>query len=242
MRTVLVFHQSWMLILSPAFGRSMTRAVHLRHSTFLSIPTAIYIFMLVVFSFIWRSPFDSLADLPLLFFYFTVTGCVCVITLQTLLIKCLRKKVIFSTQACIFLECFHFQLHLLHKDLDKFPKRPADLEMHLARVARQRTQLNAFAEEVGAGVGPVVAVTVFAVTVRLSCTLLINVKTGFYMYSTGQLPPLTDLFIAYPRTILVSFMLAALAHAGQGLKDEVRFWKLIPRFSQKNSTISYNCK
>jgi len=95
-----------------------------------------------------------------------------------------------------------------------------DLEARLARVAQRRARLNILMSEVEAGVGPVVAASVFTLCLRLSFSLFTNFSMVAKMFSGDQ--PDAFLYLFYPRSILKIVALVGLAHAGQRLKDEVR--------------------
>jgi len=76
--------------------------------------------------------------------------------------------------------------------------------------------------EVESGVGPVVAASVVTLCLRISFSLFTNFWMAMDMFTTGKMPSVGNLLIVYPRTIFKTIVLAALAHSGQRLKDEVR--------------------
>jgi len=75
--------------------------------------------------------------------------------------------------------------------------------------------------KVESGIGPMVAVSVVTLCLRLSFTLFTNFSMTVVMLTGGKLPPLTNLLLVYPRTVLKSIVLAGLAHSGQRFKNEV---------------------
>jgi len=113
------------------------------------------------------------------------------------------------------------QLRSLNYQLEQLPKRPADLEHLLARIAHKRAQLNILVSEVGSGIGPVVAASVITLCLRLSFSLFTNFSMAMEMFTSGKMLNLGDILVVYPRTILKAVVLVGLAHSGQRLNDEV---------------------
>jgi hypothetical protein len=104
--------------------------------------------------------------------------------------------------------------------LEKPHKRPIEREEMLARVALKRLQINKFMALVDEGVGPMVAATVIALSVRLAFSIFINLTVAQGMF-LGKIPSYSTLAQVYPRTLIESVTLVCLANAGQSLKNEV---------------------
>ena len=81
-------------------------------------------------------------------------------------------------------------------------------------------QINKLMALVDEGVGPILAVTVVLLSIRLAFLLFTNFSVALNMFS-GKMPPASNFVILFPRTLLENATLASLANAGQSLKNEV---------------------
>jgi len=140
----------------------------------------------------------------------------------------LRCPVYYREVCRIYIKNYFSKLRSLNNQLEQLPKRPADLEHLLARIAHKRAQLNILVAEVGSGIGPVVAASVITLCLRLSFSLFTNFSMAMEMFTSGKMLNLGDILVVYPaRTILKAVVLVALAHSGQRLNDEVHTYSLI---------------
>jgi hypothetical protein len=105
--------------------------------------------------------------------------------------------------------------------LEKTSKHPIEREEMLAHVALKRMQINKLMAMVDEGVGPMLAATVIALSVRLAFSIFTNLTLAQEMFS-GKIPSYTTLAQVYPRTLIESVTLVCLANAGQSLKNEVK--------------------
>jgi hypothetical protein len=99
-------------------------------------------------------------------------------------------------------------------------KRPIEQGEILASVAQKRMQINKLMAMVDEGVGPMSAVTVIFLSIRLAFLLFTNYSVAQDMFS-GKMPPVSNFVILFPRTVLEIAALVSLANAGQSLKNEV---------------------
>jgi len=82
MRGALIAHFLAVLIGMSSFGRSMSDVSNLKIKSLLPLLTAtLYSINMIFYVFLW----NTTIKVPLLFFYFSLTGCVFVISFQTLL-------------------------------------------------------------------------------------------------------------------------------------------------------------
>jgi hypothetical protein len=96
--------------------------------------------------------------------------------------------------------------------LEKAGKHPIELEEMLSRVALKRMQINKLIAMVDEGVGPMSAVTVVLMSIRLAFSLFINFSVALDMLS-GKIPSFSTLVVFFPRTLLASVTLICLANA-----------------------------
>jgi hypothetical protein len=94
MRLVSVAHYVVALILSPALGRCVAKTTHLRlKSAWCLIPCLMYMSVTITYAFIWRNPFGSWQEFPIIFIFMSLTGFNVICTFYTVLIKITLQKV-----------------------------------------------------------------------------------------------------------------------------------------------------
>lgn len=104
--------------------------------------------------------------------------------------------------------------------MEKPGKHPIEQEKMLSRVAQKRMQINKLMAMVDEGVGPMLAVTVIALCIRLAFSLFTNFSVALDMFS-GKILSLSTAVKIFLRTLLECFVLVYLSTAGQSLKNEV---------------------
>ncbi|XP_059490059.1 uncharacterized protein LOC132205166 isoform X2 [Neocloeon triangulifer] len=205
-RICLVGHQIICLLASQELRRTIPDLLpRLQLRSFVPFtPTVLYLGVLIMYSCIWRNPFSSFENLPLIFFYISLSGCIAFVGLQT-----------------VSIEAFRYKLKAMNDLLECHPKRQIDLEHMLARVAKHRVQFNSLIDDVNRGLGPILATTVIVLCIRLSFGIFSNFAMSTLIINKDAVPNFTSLFLVYPRTAVKIIVLVSLAHAGERFNSEI---------------------
>ncbi|XP_065336794.1 uncharacterized protein LOC135937565 [Cloeon dipterum] len=212
-RISLVAHQVLAWLQSRNFGRFVSEVLpRVKLNSILRIiPSILYLGLLPFKLFIGRNPFASLKNTPLLFSYISLSGCVAAIALATAVVEFCHQEVPRI-----------IKLQLLNGKLEQQTlEKSMDLEFILARVAKKGVELSALIESSNRGLGPLVAITVLTLCMRLSFTTYCT----YYLFSLIVSRGLEDisigtLFSLIPRSLLKVAILVTFANAGQRLNNE----------------------
>ncbi|CAB3380868.1 Hypothetical predicted protein [Cloeon dipterum] len=206
-RISLVAHQVLAWLQSRNFGQFVSEVLpRVKLNSILRIiPSILYLGLLPFKLFIGRNPFTSLKNTPLLFSYIALSGCVAAIALATAVV-----------------EYCHQELRLLNDKLEQQTvEKSMDLEFILARIAKKGVELSALIESSNRGIGPLVAITVLTLCMRLSFTTYCTYYLFSLIVSNGiEDHSIGTLFSLIPRSLLKVAILTTFANAGERLNNE----------------------